>query len=259
MRLHTLISVVTAILYTLPMTSHGQSIPRINLFPSPTQTVVLSPLSATTVPAFANFRLGQNLDKAFVVLSNDSSEPIAGISARWVFISSTGKQRATNQWCDSFLSPYRPVMLAHSSLLLGPSSSIQDTAALSAGAVWSSERETSGLLADAAEVQIQVNGILFESGAYFGSATAHVEDINARVTVAKDIVAYVRSSQSKGESSSSILAGLRSLAQNRMGRSAKWFQSFVATLSNQPPTLFEPYVRSLEGIRLPAPIVIQKQ
>jgi len=249
-----------ALLYAFPMSAQPGNVPKTTLFPVPAPSVSISSLSEHAVTAFAGLNIGSGLDPAFVIISNQSSEPIVAISARWTFVYSDGKERTFKQWCDTFLAGHKPVLLPNSYLLLGPNTSVVDSPVVAT--VENILRWEKGILpalSNLSEVRVKIDGILFEQGRFYGEATSYVADINARVAAAQTVAGIAKAGLANGQQPADIIVGLTTLASNYSTTDAegKWVKRFIDSLSAQRPGYFQGLVTALDQIHLSAPIDVQ--
>lgn len=233
----------------------GQLGPRVNLSPSPVQTIRLSSLSETMSPSLSALKSNVALASSLVAVSNQSDQAIVAISALWRIRDAAGREQRSRQRCDTFLPAAAGKVLvnAKSTLYLGPNTCIAEQSPTSdlSGMVTMLERQTIDRLQNAIEIDIVVDAVMFQNGDMFAVDSSYANDIQERVAAANDVATYVRSELAKGQTRLEVQASLSDAGLSRPGQRGAWFRDFATALSRQSEQAFDSYLASLERLSPP--------
>ena len=107
------------------------------------------------------------------------------------------------------------------------------------------------LLANAAEVDIVVDGVMFRNGDMFAVDASYANEITERVAAAHFAAAHVRSELARGKTKPQALESLSTLARSTFGKRGEWINTFGNTLSDRSEQMFDAYLASMERLKLP--------
>ena len=232
---------------------------RVTIQPSPHSKVSLTQPAGSSAVAFSKWMPSRGAG-ASLLISNDSDQPIVAVSTLWTTIDADGKRQGKRQRIETIFTSQRPVVLAHSGALLTPDTCIRLEDVSSIGGLGVPRTTTLPSLASAAELRIQVDGILFGDGKMFGSdGPAYADDIRYRMRAAGRLASSVRHALARGGDRVSIISGLAESAKDLPGPEAKWYRAFLGSLGSfglRDDKLFEGYLKHLEAFTLSVPITV---
>jgi len=246
--------------YSIAVASPG---PQVRISDSPHPRVSVASPSGASASTFARW-LPEDVDSrsAFVVISNASDETIIGISTHWAFIGADGVEKGRRGRCENIFGPQDPVLMPHSSVLVGPDSCVREADSLRAGGtIASSPQRGLPTPAGASEVRIRVDGILFSNGDMYGAdGPSYAEYLNARGEAARLLATDARRLLADGHGRAAVVGRLQGIVAHLPANEAIWYRGHLATLgrfADSNPDLFDGILKHIDDFKLPFPIVVK--
>ncbi|HLJ47210.1 MAG TPA: hypothetical protein VKU01_14435 [Bryobacteraceae bacterium] len=235
----------------------AQSAPRMIISDAPHPLIRIERFNPELHKKYALWaRPGSSGERAAVVLSNDSDQPILAISSHWTTVGPDGREQGRWEQCENFLTDKGPVVEAHSTVLLGLSLCVGEL--LAGGGMILSEPKSPVI---ATEVRVLVGGILFANGELFGTnASDYAQDLNARAAGATKLAADARKLLAQGTSRLEAVTAIDQAAHGMPGKEGASYRMYLRSLriyAERQPQAFDSYLKSLEQYKLPAPIVVK--
>jgi hypothetical protein len=200
---------------------------QLNVVPSPSSQVVITPFDAALFPNFKPLFVTQSEDSPLryfardpaeipftLVLENRSEKAITGLRYRWRKLDASGKIRNHTISSDSYLiDVFRPVAAPRSCHLIGPSGSLDeamlDHAQAGGGFIGGKIGATIRPLPAVVEVIFEIDLIVFEDGEIAGpDPDRFAAELQCRKRAAEFIARQVRLADAEGRDATLVISAL---------------------------------------------------
>lgn len=202
------------------------AVPRLNIIPSPSAEVVITPYGEATFPEFRQIFEAVPEDSPLrhfardpaeaavsIVLENRSDKAITAWRFRWRRTDQAGKLRSSTASGDSYMTDvFRAVAEPGSRHLVGPSGTLDKRNiehALGGGTFITITNRERGALAEVVEVSFEIDFVLFADGEIAGpDADRYATELGCRKHAAEFIARQIRLAMVEGRDATPVLTAL---------------------------------------------------